>query len=541
MTSTKVFATCLAFGLTAALPGCAWFKSLGSPSPTAAPTPAPEATPPSAPAKTHVEVELADSPGVAFRLAFYTGSIDDPPGKEGLTALTARLMAQGGTQGLTYPQLLAELYPMSARVEVSVDTEQTVFSGFVHRDHAEDFARLLGSVICAPRLGLNDFQRIRSNLVDDIVKRLRANDDENLGKAMLQLMMYGPEHPYGHHVGGTVEGLESITLKDVRAHARRVFGRQRLVVGLAGRVDDAVRHAMKRGLDPLTDGEPRIASIPEASPPARMKVLIADKPGKAVAISMGHPHQVTRSHPDFLPLALVQSYFGEHRQFHGVLMQQMRGIRGLNYGDYAYVENFIQESYGRLARTNIARRRQHFEIWIRPVDPKDAVFSIRLAMYFLARLVDDGLEQRDVDAVATFLGGYSRLWDLTPSRKLGHAIDDVFYGQQGRLASFRTGVKDLKADVVNAAVRAHLNKRPLYVAIVAPDAAALRDALVSGAPSAKTYEGKVDDAVLAEDEKVGVFDLGIRPEDVVVVPVERLFNRKDRVEDLRTRTPDARP
>ena len=103
------------------------------------------------------------------------------------------------------------------------------------------------------------------------------------------------------------------------------------------------------------------------------------------------------------------------------------------------------------------------------------------------------------------------------------------------------GIKTLKAEAVNAAIREHLVKSPLYVAIVAPDGAALRAALVAGAPSAKTYEGKVDDAVLAEDEKVGVFDLGIRPEDVVVVPVERLFNRKGRVEGLRTRTSGARP
>src|SRR5262249_20855347 len=57
------------------------------------------------------------SPLVALRLVFRVGSQDDPPGKEGLAALTAAMVAEGGTKELTYDQVLERFYPMSASLE----------------------------------------------------------------------------------------------------------------------------------------------------------------------------------------------------------------------------------------------------------------------------------------------------------------------------------------------------------------------------------------------------------------------------------------
>ena len=39
------------------------------------------------------------SPLITFRLMFMTGSADDPSGKEGVAALTASMLAQGGSRG----------------------------------------------------------------------------------------------------------------------------------------------------------------------------------------------------------------------------------------------------------------------------------------------------------------------------------------------------------------------------------------------------------------------------------------------------------
>ena len=74
-------------------------------------------------------------PLVAFRVVLSVGSQNDPPGKEGLAALTASMVAEGGSKSLTYNQILAAFYPMAATVKGSCYKEMTVFAGVIHRDN----------------------------------------------------------------------------------------------------------------------------------------------------------------------------------------------------------------------------------------------------------------------------------------------------------------------------------------------------------------------------------------------------------------------
>src|SRR5262249_31894670 len=62
-------------------------------------------------------VSSPSSPLVAIRVVLQSGSQNDPPGKEGLAALTAAMVAEGGTKSLTYDQLLEAFYPMAATLD----------------------------------------------------------------------------------------------------------------------------------------------------------------------------------------------------------------------------------------------------------------------------------------------------------------------------------------------------------------------------------------------------------------------------------------
>ena len=87
------------------------------------------------------------SPLVTFRLLFNTGSAFDPPGKEGLAALTASILAQGGTRSMTYDQIVQALYPMASSVSSQVDKEMTVFSGTTHVENLDRFYSLFRDMI----------------------------------------------------------------------------------------------------------------------------------------------------------------------------------------------------------------------------------------------------------------------------------------------------------------------------------------------------------------------------------------------------------
>src|SRR5690349_4445210 len=72
------------------------------------------------------------SPLVTFRVLFMTGAAYDPPGKEGVAALTAAMLAEGGSRSKSYQQIVDELYPIASSVHWQIDKEMTVFSGTAH-------------------------------------------------------------------------------------------------------------------------------------------------------------------------------------------------------------------------------------------------------------------------------------------------------------------------------------------------------------------------------------------------------------------------
>lgn len=480
-----------------------------------------------------VFIPSPNNPLVAIRVLFRVGGADDPPGKEGLAALTADIMGQGGTKRRTYAEVLDALYPLAAQIRVTGDKETMVFEGTVHRDNLPAFADLLAEQILEPRFAEDDFTRNRQDALDLLTKTLRGNNDEELGKQAFGTLMYGA-HPYGHPTVGTVAGLSALTVDDVKSFYARTFARDRLIVGVAGGYPDGFAAAFAdrfRALpakSPAPAKLPKLAARPQAAAPkggGGAEILLVEKDARAVAMSLGYPIGITRSDPDFYPLTVARSYLGEHRTFNGVLMNRLRGDRGLNYGDYAYVENFIQDGWSTFPLPNIPRRQQHFEIWLRPVPPQNALFALRGAVYYTRKLIAEGIPQAGFESTKNFLLNYADLWTQDVSRRLGYAMDAAIYGKD-LVAELKKRLSTMKKADVDRAVRKHLQMDTFSAVLVTDRAAELRETLLSGKPTPITYDTKgTPEAVLAEDKLIEKEPLPIRPEAVRVVPVESLFEK----------------
>lgn len=464
------------------------------------------------------------SPFVSFRFSFETGSRDDPAGREGIAALTGGAMAEAGAGNRTYAEILEALYPMAAGIGVQVDREVTVVHGTVHRDHLEAYYALLRDVVLAPRFAPDDVLRLRSDQSNAITAGLRAADDEGLGKELLSAMIHDGG-PYGPPVEGTVRGLAAIDGDDLRAFHRERFTRDRLAIGLAGAIPDGFAERVARDLAALPERGPDRPPLPRPNEPDGLTAFVATKPCRAWAISLGYPIAVTRADDDFYPLYVANSYFGEHRTFNGVLVNAMRADRGLNYGDYTYVEGFVQDGLSTFPLPSTPRRQQAFSIWIRPVAPAHAHFAVRQAMRELARLVRDGLTAAAFEATREFLLAYSRLWVQTPSRRLGYAMDGAFYGREDLVAELAHRLPAMTAEDVNAAIRRCLRPDAAFLAVVAdPDGAGpFADALARNAPSPMVYASETRPEIIEEDREIAVYPLGTARDRIRVVPADALF------------------
>jgi zinc protease len=294
-------------------------------------------------------------------------------------------------------------------------------------------------MIAQPRFDPEDFKRLRNEALDYVTKFLRGNNDEELGKWTLQVDLYR-DHPYGHPDRGTEQGLNAITLDDVKAFHHLHYTHEALNLSIAGGFDGATPGRSERSGSRSGHAQLSVPTLPAPRRPRGLEVTIVEKPADAMAISLGFPIDVTRRDDDFYALAVANSYLGEHRTFNGKLMQDLRGKRGLNYGDYSYIEDFIQEGGSTFPVPNNPRRQQNFSIWIRPVPNDKAVFALRAALWELDRLVEKGMEPAGIrgrrPSCSTTASSGSRrslaAWALF--------IDGEFYGRKDLLSpSWPTG------------------------------------------------------------------------------------------------------
>jgi zinc protease len=473
------------------------------------------------------EVYSKDSPIITFRIILRSGSINDWKGKEGINALTALVIAQGGTKDLKYQDVAARLYPWAAGINVQPEKEITTFIGQCHRDHLDQFYALFSSLLLNPRFDPDDFTRNKDLMLSGLQKNLRGTDDENLGKEAFLISLFA-QHPYGT-AGASVAGLTSTSLEDVKAYYKKTYTNGNIWIGIAGGYPKSLVERMKRDFASLPEGKFTPVSLPAARMPKGVEIEFIQKPVRAVAISMGHPLDVTRKDKDFYPLLVANSYFGEHRTFNGVLMNSLRGDRGLNYGDYSYIERFTGGlgSNSRFADVNTPLRQQYFSIWLRPVQPENAHFAVRGALYQLQKFVEKGLTKEEFEQTRKFLIDYSKLWAQTQDRRLGYRMDSEFYGmKEDYLTRIEKELKSMTVADVNRAIKKHISATNLKVAIVTDNPDALKGAMLSNTPSPITYRSPVSPKILEEDKAITAFPITVNVERTRVVPVEQLFENE---------------
>ena len=334
---------------------------------------------------------------------------------------------------------------------------------------------------------------------------LRGNNDEELGKEVLYEKVY-QGHPYGHLTRGHVAAIEQLTLDDVKAFYRDHYTRANLTLGLAGGVSDVFVEQVKRDLAALPEGAPTTYELPQPTAVSGKHVTLVDKPTRGTGISLGFPIEVNRAHEDFAALWLARSYLGEHRSANSHLYQRIREARGMNYGDYAYIEYFPNGMYQFHPDPNLGRQQQIFQIWIRPVVPGNGHFALRAALYELDKLVEEGLTQEQFEATRNYLTKFASVLTKSQGRQLGYALDGRYYG---------TG------DDFPAWIRSELEKL-----MVTPNAAELQEALATDAPSPITYDAPKPESILQEDEVISTYPLNIPAENITVLPVDTVFEGK---------------
>jgi zinc protease len=492
-----------------------------------------------------VELPIAQSNKVVIKFMFRNGSITDPKGKEGLTALTTNLVSEGGTKTLTNQQITDKIYPWAARYYSTSDKEVSVFTFEVPAVFLSQFYPIVKGLMLTPSFSKTDFDRLKSNQQNYVDEVLRSTSDEEYSKKALEEMLFRGTN-YAHLTAGTSQGVKSITLADVKAHYKKFYTRNNVTIGIAGKYTPVFLSRLKADIGTLPAVKPAIPQPGKANQPDGINIEIISKENAlGSAIFGGFPFPLTRSDDDFAAMMVANSWLGEHRKSYSRLYQKIREARSMNYGDYSYIEWYENGGGNMLPASGVPRSSNYFSFWIRPVQTatglkgqypelKDinighAHFAIRMVLKEMDSVIQNGLTEQEFALTRDFLRSYIKLYVQSPDLQLGFLLDSRFYGRKDYIAEMDKLLAKLTVDDVNNAMKKYWQTKNMDIVIVTdkseaePLAKSLREGSASPMSYSNSLKSALSQAILDEDKIVETYPMPVKT--VTIVDSDKTFRK----------------
>jgi len=466
-----------------------------------------------------VKIAMPDLPDVHLRAIIFSGSADDPPGREGLASFTANLMRRGAESPHPEERNGAPT-PKIGSFDVSVGKDEIIFSGRTALKDFDAWYAVLRDMILKPEFDRSELERQRADQ-KSAIEAVR-DDDESLAREMLDLLLYR-NHPYGHLDLGRAGSIEAFTREDILSFHRTHFVKGNIAIGLAGAVSDPMIERVRRDFADLPDGQPpRPARTPTLLP--RRRVLLIEKEKREeVQIRIGEPITVTRAHADYFPMLIAGAYLGEPGELPGRLYREIRLARGLSESAGASVDGIAEPPAGaRPGPLDMPRREQAFSMWVHPKSI-NAKFAIKLALAELQDLVKNGVPEHGIEETRAFMVRNRTLGVEAPERVLASKLDEILDGASEFGDRYVKAMGAVNPESVASAVRRHLTPDHLGIVAVVSDGAAFIEQMVSAETLIEYPPGITRDATRDRDLETVGMGLGLRREDFEIVKAADLF------------------
>jgi zinc protease len=272
-------------------------------------------------------VEQRSVPIIATAVYFPGGALVDPPQLPGLASFATRLFVEG-TINRSSVEIADASEFIAARLNVGARREYTTGSTSVLTQHWPEALDLLMEVLANPTFVEREVERIRRERLTDL---RRLQDDANaVAERVGTETLYGRATPYGHPGAGRVDSIEAIERAELLGYHARSVAQTRPTVVIVGDVDaEAAARRLEASLAAWSPAD--AVGISEVEPaPRETTIYLVDRPGAAQSVIAVRQLAVSRLHPDYLPLQIMNMVFGG--QFTSRLNTNLRVEKGYTYG-----------------------------------------------------------------------------------------------------------------------------------------------------------------------------------------------------------------
>ncbi len=168
----------------------------------------------------------------AFNFLIPAGSATEPQGKDGLTSVVESVSYRGAG-GRNARELSDALDGLGLSRGGGAGTEFTTFGGATLGLYLPEALQLYADIMLRPHLPPDEWEAER----DLAIQALQGLDDSPSSKTFYELRRRYFTSGHGRSAMGTIAGLESLTLDDLRADHKARFAPEGAIVALAGSFD----------------------------------------------------------------------------------------------------------------------------------------------------------------------------------------------------------------------------------------------------------------------------------------------------------------
>jgi len=256
------------------------------------------------------------------------GSAYDPAPRSGLAALTQEMLMRG-TTSRSYSKLQSDIDALGTSIDTSIGVSDASTSTQTLTEDEPVAMALVADVLQHPSLDGGELERARDQYVLD--RRSAADDAVSVARDTFYSALYPVSDPWSRPSEGTIPGLLTVHLGDVRTFYQNRYGANDTVIVVVGDVDAETIHAQ---VERLFGGWRRVtqpsAHLGGAASPGDTRTISTVIAGKSQVEVVAGASGLPLDAPDREAATLMNFILGGE-SFISKLLHQVRDVDGYVY------------------------------------------------------------------------------------------------------------------------------------------------------------------------------------------------------------------
>ena len=336
---------------------------------------------------------------------------------------------------------------LGASIDIDVTDARVSFILRTTSEALPKLLRLFAAMIQEPMFAHKELKRVKAVTLNQLQQA--KEDSRAIAHEKLRNNFYGAaDRKYSYSIDECIETVPRVTTTQLRKFHKQVvennwfcsIGGEAAAVKIFATEMKKLKH----------DGN--VSEGTHQPKPPKPNLSLENIPSRQnIDLSIGVPLPITRSHPDYIPLAFAIAVLGKVGGFAGRLMSTIREKEGLTYGIYSQLEGFASQEQGYFRITTF-------------FSPVNTVQGLKSTFREIKKLHTHGVSHAEVDAFKTILTTQQSFVKDSFTRTLADLHNYHYEGfTVQEMHAYKRALCDVKKADINRVIKTYLD--PVHMSV----------------------------------------------------------------------------